>query len=246
MNSVIELLQSHRSIRKFEDRPIDEALFRELLRAGQSAATSSHVQATSVIRVRDAGKREAIAELAGGQPYVASCAEFLVFCADMKRVFDACERIGVEGVQQGMTEQFIIATVDTALFAQNVAVAAESADLGICYIGGVRNNPAQISEILELPENVYPVFGFCMGYPEQDPEVKPRLPLEVIVKEDTYNDDGDAEAIAAFDQTMNAYYRSRNSNVKDATWSDQIGVLFTQKSRPHMRDFLKERGFPMK
>ncbi|SEP06345.1 oxygen-insensitive NADPH nitroreductase [Aquisalimonas asiatica] len=246
MNSVIELLQSHRSIRKFEDRPIDEALFRELLRAGQSAATSSHVQATSVIRVRDAGKREAIAELAGGQPYVASCAEFLVFCADMKRVFDACDRNGVEGVQQGMTEQFIIATVDTALFAQNVAVAAESADLGICYIGGVRNNPAQISEILELPEHVYPVFGFCIGYPEQDPEVKPRLPLEVIVKEDTYSDDGDAEAIAAFDQTMNAYYRSRNSNVKDATWSDQIGVLFTQKSRPHMRDFLKQRGFPMK
>lgn len=245
MNLVIELLQSHRSIRKFKDQPIAEDLFRELIRAGQSAATSSHVQATSVIRVRDTAKREVIAELAGGQAYVASCAEFLMFCADMKRVYDACERQDID-IHRGMTEQFIIATVDTALFAQNVAVAAESADLGICYIGGVRNNPARISEILELPENVYPVFGFCMGYPEQDPQVKPRLPLDVIVKDDTYSDDGDAAAIADFDRTMNAYYQSRNSNAKDATWSDQIGVLFKEKSRPHMRDFLKERGFPMK
>ena len=245
MNSVIELLQSHRSIRKFADKPIPEDLFRSLLEAGQSAATSSHVQATTVIRVRDQAKREAIAELAGGQPYIATCSEFMVFCADMKRVFEATERAGAEP-QRGMTEQFIIATVDAALFAQNVAVAAESADLGICYIGGVRNNPAQISELLELPRDVYPVFGFCVGYPEQDPEVKPRLPLDVILKEDRYSDDGEAAAIDAFDQIMNAYYQRRSSNQKTATWSDQISVLFTDKTRPHMRDFLRERGFPMK
>lgn len=245
MNPVIDLLQSHRSMRKFTDDPVPEDLFRELIRAGQSAATSSHVQATSVIRVNDRSKRERIAELAGGQGYVASCAEFLVFCADMKRLFDTCERNGVAGVHQGMTEQFIIATVDTALFAQNVAVAAESAGLGICYIGGIRNNPQQISEILNIPEHVYPVFGFCMGHPAQNPEVKPRLPLDVIVKEDSYTDTGDADSITAFDDTMARYYQERNANAKNATWSEQIGVLFTQKARPHMRDFLRQRGFDM-
>lgn len=245
MNPVIKLLQSHRSIRQFAAKPVPEDLFRSLLKAGQSAATSSHVQATTIIRVRDQEKRDAIAELAGGQPYIATCSEFLVFCADMKRVFEATERAGAEP-QRGMTEQFIIATVDAALFAQNVAVAAESADLGICYIGGIRNNPEQISELLELPRDVYPVFGFCIGHPEQDPEVKPRLPLDVILKEDRYGDDGEAAAIAAFDQTMNAYYQRRSSNQKAATWSDQVSVLFTDKTRPHMREFLRERGFEMK
>ena len=245
MNSVIEQLQSHRSIRKFEDRAIPEPLFRSLLEAGQSAATSSHVQATTVIRVRAAEKRERIAELAGGQPYVASCSEFLVFCADMKRVFEATERAGREP-QRGMTEQFIIATVDAALFAQNVVVAAESADLGICYIGGIRNNPEQISALLELPDDVYPVFGLCLGYPDQAPEIKPRLPLDAILKEDRYHDDGEAAAVDAFDKTMNAYYQRRSSNQKTATWSDQISVLFTDKTRPHMRDFLRQRGFEMK
>ncbi len=245
MNPVIDLLKSHRSIRKFTDRKIDEELFRELIRAGQSAATSSHVQATTVIRVDDAENRQRIAELAGNQPYIASCSHFLVFCADMKRIFDACERTGTE-INEGMTEQFVIATVDTALMAQNVAVAAESAGLGICYIGGVRNNPAQISEILRLPKNVYPVFGFCMGYPDQSPEVKPRLPLSAVLKDDYYDASADAEHVAAFDDTMRQYYRSRSSANKDSTWTDQMKVLFTSKSRPHMRDFLRQRGFEMK
>ncbi|MCC5808821.1 MAG: oxygen-insensitive NADPH nitroreductase [Ectothiorhodospiraceae bacterium] len=245
MNPVIDLLKSHRSIRKFTDRKIDEELFQELIRAGQSAATSSHVQATTVIRVNDPGNRQRIAELAGNQPYVVSCSHFLMFCADMRRIFDACKRSGTE-VKEGMTEQFVIATVDTALMAQNVAVAAESAGLGICYIGGVRNNPAEISELLRLPRHVYPVFGFCMGYPDQSPEVKPRLPLPAILKDDYYDDSVDQEQVSSFDETMRQYYRSRSSANKDSTWTEQMTVLFTSKSRPHMRDFLRERGFEMK
>lgn len=245
MNPVIELLQSHRSIRKFTDQKIDEALLQELIRAGQSAATSSHVQATTVIRVSDPDNRERIAELAGNQPYVVRAAEFLVFCADLKRTFDACARVGAE-LDTGMTEQLLVATVDTALMAQNVAVAAESAGLGICYIGGVRNNPAQISEILRLPKHVYPVFGFCMGYPAQDPEVKPRLPLATILKQDYYDDSDDAGAVAEFDQVMRDYYQSRSSANKSSSWSEQMNILFTSKTRPHMRQFLRERGFELK
>lgn len=245
MNSVIDLLKSHRSIRRFTERKIEQDLFLELIRAGQSAATSSHVQAATLIHVKDEGNRAKIAELAGGQPYIASCSHFLVFCADMKRIFDACNRAGTD-VKEGMTEQFIIATVDAALMAQNVAVAAESEGLGICYIGGIRNNPAEISEILRLPRHVYPVFGFCIGYPDQEPEVKPRLPVEAILKEDYYDDSGDAERIAAFDETMQAYYASRSSANKSSNWTDQMKVLFTAKSRPHMREFLRERGFEMK
>lgn len=245
MNAVIKLLQSHRSIRRFADKPIDEDLFRSLLEAGQSAATSSHVQATTVIRVRDPNNRATIAGLAGGQSYIETCSEFLVFCADMKRVLDASERAGATP-SRGMTEQFIIATVDTALFAQNVAVAAESAGLGICYIGGIRNNPARISELLELPQDVYPVFGFCIGHPEQDPEIKPRLPLDAILKNDRYRDDGETAVIDDFDRTMSAYYQRRGTNQKTSTWSDQVSVLFSEKTRPHMRDFLRGRGFDMK
>lgn len=245
MNPVIELLQSHRSIRKFSERKIPRELFLDLIRAGQSAATSNHVQATTLIHVKHQGNRERIAELAGGQAYIASCSDFLVFCADMKRPLDASRRAGAE-VVEGMTEQFIVATVDAALMAQNVAAAAESAGLGICYIGGIRNNPAEISEILRLPKYVYPVFGFCVGYAEQDPDIKPRLPLEAILKEDFYDDSRDAELVAAFDETMRDYYAKRTGGTKDTTWSEQLKPLFTSKLRPHMRSFLQAQGFEMK
>ena len=59
--------------------------------------------------------------------------------------------------------------------AQSLVTAAESESLGICYIGGIRNNPGPVSALLRLPQGVYPVFGLCLGYPDQDPEIKPRL-----------------------------------------------------------------------
>ena len=94
---------------------------------------------------------------------------------------------------RGMTEQLLVATIDTALMAQNVAVAAESVGLGLCYVGGIRNHPEAVADLLKLPEHVYPVFGMSLGYPAQNPEVKPRLPLAAILKDDHY-DDSDAPA----------------------------------------------------
>ena len=243
MNPTIELLKSHRSIRKFTEQKVPHALLRELISAGQSAATSSHIQAYSVIHVTNPATREAIAELAGGQGYVASASDFLVFCADMKRPLEAAERAGAE-VVSGMTEQLLVASVDTALMAQNVAIAAESEGLGICYIGGIRNDPQTLSDLLRLPEHVYPVFGMCLGYPAHTPDIKPRLPVEAILKEDVYDDD--REQVAAFDDTMHAYYQGRKGGTKDATWSQNLTPLFETKLRPHMRDFLIERGFKMK
>ncbi|SJN10468.1 nitroreductase [Halomonas citrativorans] len=243
MNDVIKLLKSHRSVRKFKDQPIARELLIELIQAGQGAATSSHVQAYTVIHVTNSANREQIAELAGGQSYIASCADFLVFCADMKRPTEASERAG-SNVVRGMTEQLLVATVDTALMAQNVATAAESEGLGICYIGGIRNNPQAVSDLLKLPEHVYPVFGMCLGYPSHEPEVKPRLPVEAILKEDYYSDD--SAQVQAFDDTMQAYYQSRSSGNKDSDWSQNLKPLFDNKLRPHMRDFLIQRGFEMK
>lgn len=244
MSDTLALLKAHRSIRKFEDRPIAEDLFRDILESGQCAATSSFLQGVTIMRVRDAGKRARIAELAGNQPYVEKAAEFLVFCADLNRPGRYCERYE-KPFSGDFTEQFIIATVDAALMAQNVAVAAESAGLGICYIGGIRNNPRQVSDLLELPKGVYPVFGFCMGYPAQDPETKPRLPLDVILKEDVYSEAGEDEQIAEYDERVREYYRTRTGGGHGIAWSEQVSTLLSEKSRPHMREFLAEQGFTM-
>ncbi len=243
MNAVIELLQSHRSIRRFVDRPIEPGLLESLLRAGQGAATSSFLQGATVIRIADPGRRAKLAALAGDQPHVETAAEFLVFCADLKRAADCCARRG-RPFEGGYTEHFIIAVVDVALMAQNVATAAESAGLGICYIGGIRNNPGPVSEMLELPAGVWPVFGLCLGWPDQDPRPKPRLPLPVVLKQEVYSDAGDAERIERYDEEVREHYRGRAGRA--APWSERVAELLSEKARPHMRDFLAGQGFVFK
>lgn len=242
MNSVVELLKSHRSIRKFTDQAIEPELFADLIEAGQAAATSSFLQGATIIRVTNKEKRSEIAQLAGNQSYIETAAEFVVFCADLKRAGNYCHEYG-KPFEGDYTEHFIIATVDVALMAQSLVTAAESVGLGICYIGGIRNNPGPVSELLQLPKGVYPVFGLCLGYPDQDPEIKPRLPVSVILKQETYNEAGDQETITAYDDEIREYYKARTGGEHGISWTEQVATLLSEKSRPHMKEFLAGQGF---
>ncbi len=245
MHDIVQLLKSHRSIRKFRPKPVPQSLLEELVGAGQAASTSSFIQACTLIQVNDTGDREQLAEYAGGQVYVISAPVFLVFCADMQRHRLACEMNGVE-MLSGYTEQFITATVDCALFAQNMMVAAEAEGLGGVYIGGIRNRIEAVAELLQLPGLVYPVFGMCLGYPDQAPQVKPRLPLEVVLKQDRYDDRDDRSRIGGYDQLLEAYYASRLGNNKRMTWSRQMAGMLEKEARPHILPFLQSRGFLLK
>jgi len=245
MNDVIRTMMAHRSIRKFQDRPVMEETVGDTVAAAQCASTSNFVQAYTIIRVTDQEKRRVLAELAGNQTWVEECPLFLVFCADLNRLDRACTKLGKEMVR-GYTEQFIVATVDAALIAQNTMLAAESMGLGGVYIGGIRNDPQTVCDLLHIPDGVYPVFGMCLGYPDHDPEVKPRLPLGVVLKEDGYTGDGDEALIGIYDDVTSDYYKRRTSNKKDDSWSQQVSELVSRVSRPHMRAFLRGKGFAMK
>lgn len=242
MNETIKLLNAHRSIRKFTDQAVDQATLETLVKAGQAAATSSFIQACTLIQVNDPSHREKLVEYSGGQKYVAEAPVFFVVCADMQRHQLVCDMHDAE-MLSGYTEQFLTASLDCGLFAQNLVVAAESIGLGAVYIGGIRNKIADVSSLLALPELVYPVFGLCLGYPAQDPETKPRLPLSVVLKQDQYDDSQDAQTIRDYDTDVATYYKTRTGGTKEMTWSEQISGMLVKESRPHMLPFLQEKGF---
>ncbi|HPQ94178.1 MAG: oxygen-insensitive NADPH nitroreductase [Thiothrix sp.] len=242
MNAVMQAMRNHRSIRRFTAEPIAPETLRELIRSGQSAPSSSFIQAYSVIRVSNPEHRARIADAAGGQPWIREAAEFLVYCADLYRINHLCEQQGL-GTLAGRTEHFLAASVDVALMAQNVLLAAESIGLGGVFIGGIRNDPALVSELLGLPERVYPVFGMCLGYPAQAIEVKPRLPVEVVLHEGHYQTAQVPEQVAAYDAAIRDYYQSRSSNRKVSDWSAQTAAAVQKKQREHMLAFLQARGF---
>lgn len=241
MNPVIDLICQHRSIRQYRDEPITAQQLDAILNAAQAASSSSFLQANSVIRVTDPLLRAELAECAGQQAYVVSAAEFLVFCVDFHR-----HQAVVPEAKTGYTEQLLIGAIDGALMAQNALLAAESLGLGGVYIGGLRNQPLRVVELLGLPSGVFPLFGLCLGHPAQEPECKPRLPRALVVHENHYSEQFDHALLAAYDQTMAEYYRSRGSNQKQQTWSGQIRAILGKEARPFMQDALRAQGFLLK
>ena len=182
-----------------------------------------------------------LAMLAGNQPYVVQAAEFLVFCADYHRHTQI-----VPEAQTGYAEQLLIGAIDGAIMGQNALLAAQSLGLGGVYIGGLRNHPAEVSELLGLPDRVIPLFGLCLGHPAQQPEQKPRLPRALVVHQERYQRELDRDLLAHYDQQIEAYYQARSSNNKQQTWSGQIRAILTKESRPFMLGFLQSRGFNLK
>ncbi|MTD26665.1 oxygen-insensitive NADPH nitroreductase [Erwinia sorbitola] len=237
MTPTIELMRSHRSIRAYSDQPITAEQRAAILNAAQSASTSSFLQCSSIIRISDPEVRNALVPLSGGQQYVAQAAEFWVFCADFNRNQQICP-----DAQLGLAEQLLLGCVDTALMAQNALVAAESLGFGGCYIGGIRNNIAGVTELLKLPKFVLPLFGLCLGSPEQDPDTKPRMPVGMLVHENHYQP-LDTALLAQYDNQLVEYYQSRDSNRRTESWSEHIQKTLIKESRPFILDYLHQQGW---
>ncbi|MFV0576961.1 MAG: oxygen-insensitive NADPH nitroreductase [Vibrio sp.] len=240
MNQVIETMLNHRSIRAFTDEAITSEQLDAILSAGISASSSSFLQTTSIIRVTDPAKRAALVEYSGGQKYVETAAEFLVFCIDYQRHFQISPNVKPE-----FTELTLIGAVDAGIMAQNTLLAAESLGLGGVYIGGLRNNPKEVDELLGLPKYTAVLFGMCLGHPAQDPQVKPRLPQTIMVHENTYQPLSQ-EALKQYDDETAHYYQTRGSNQKDGSWSDHIEARLSKESRPYIKDYLNGKGLANK
>lgn len=242
MNPTIELIQNHRSIRKYKNTPLSNEQIEAIIGSAQMASTSSSVQAYSVIGVADPEMKKELAVLTGNQPYVEECPLFLVWCADMFRLKEAAGMQNTEMVS-GIMENFIVATVDTALAAQNAAIAAESMGLGIVYIGGIRNNPRDVAKLLQLPELVYPVFGMCVGYPDHTSGKRPRLATTAVYHQNTYDTAKTKKEIEKYDEVTHQYYLDRTKGMRDTGWSKEMADKYRQPFRAHMRSFLEEQGF---
>lgn len=240
MNTVVELMCAHRSIRQFAPQPISTGQLEQVLLAAQSASSSSFLQAVSVIRVKDMTKRQQLVSLCGEQPYVASAAEFLVFCIDFHR-----HRSLVPAAKTGYIEQLLIGAIDAGLMGQNALLAAESMGLGGVFIGAIRNDPDGVSQLLDLPELVAPLFGLCLGYPAQSPDLKPRLPLQLVLHEERYQAP-DPSHFAAYDALLAHYYRGRGETGRVRSWTDQLEKILSKEARPFMFDYLRRRGFALK
>lgn len=233
----------HRSVRRYTGEPIPEELERTLYAAAQSAATSSNLQLYSIVRVQDPKRRERVAQLCNDQDQVRGCALFLAFVADLHRLQTAADRHEEPAEGTPSTEFYTMACVDAALAAERLVCAAESAGLGICYIGGLRDDPRGVADLLRLPPQTFGLFGLCLGWPDPATPVaiKPRLPQSSVVFDEVYPDAPDLEE---YNERMRTFYESEGMK-GDFTWTARSSRRAGAKalgSRAGQRAFLDEQG----
>jgi nitroreductase len=204
---MIELAKSHRSIRSFTPEDVPEELLGDLLLAGLRSSSSGNMQTWSVIVTRDRAQKEQLYKHHFQQPMVLQAPVVLTFCAD---VFRMREWIRVNGSKQSFDDLlgFLTGAVDAVIAAQTISLAAESQGLGICYMGTTWWSADKIIQLLALPEGVFPVTSLVLGHPAEDPPLRDRLPLNLIVHQERYRRLSDAEIRAGHaDRERDAWAR---------------------------------------
>jgi len=185
--NALELMMSHRSIRKYTQQPIDASTLNQILEAGTRASTTGNMQVYSIVVTQDEAMKQALSPCHFNQPLVKQAPVVLTFCADFNRFNKWCSQRNAEPGYDNFLS-FTTAAIDTLLVAQNVALAAESFGIGICYLGTTTYTASKIIDILKLPKGVVPITTITMGYPAETPELTDRLPLNAVVHYETYQD----------------------------------------------------------
>lgn len=184
---IMNALLQHRSIRKYQDKAISNEMLHEIINAGVRASTTGNMQVYSIINTTKKEIKEKLAPAHFNQPMVVNAPNVLTFCADFNRFKQWCRLSNATPGYDNFLS-FITAAIDALLVAQNVALAAEEKGLGICYLGTSIYNAQQIIDILHLPKGVVPVTTLTIGWPNENPPLTNRLPIEAILHNQTYSD----------------------------------------------------------
>ncbi len=146
----------------------------------------------------------------------------------------------------GSFDYFLRSLSDAFISAQNIVIAAESMGIGIVYLGSILNDAQAVIDLLHLPKYTFPVVGIAMGYPDQSPELKPRLPENEIYHENEYHSSERlVHDLENYDQTVSQYYDLRHKNRRIDTFTNQIAKAMDKcpEKRMSMLDVLKSQGF---
>ena len=181
------VLLKHRSIRKFRPAPVPAEVMRGVLEAAVRASTCGNMQLYSLVVTCDEALRRRLAPCHFNQPMVTEAPCLVTVCADVHRFSMWCEQRDAEPAFDNF-EWFLNAATDALLAAQNLAVAAETQGLGICFLGTTLYTARDIARILDLPKGVIPLTTVVVGYPDGDPGLTDRLPLEAVVHYEKYTD----------------------------------------------------------
>jgi len=156
--SLLDLILSRRSIRRYENKDIPEEVLQQILETGRQAPSAANRQPIRFVIVND---HDILKNLCDNliNRFVKYAPVAIVGCADIKSL---------------LTGKW--AVVDTTIAMQNMVIAAWTLGIGSCWIGAC--NEKKVKELLKIPDKWKFVALLTFGYPAEQPKQRKKKPIE--------------------------------------------------------------------
>ena len=251
--SLFSQLAARGSVRKFRPDAIPYQTLRRLCALALCAPTKSDLQQRDIIIIDAPSLKSQIGAMLAdgplGQKWLANVPNLLLFCGNNRRQ----RRIHALRDRQFANDHldaFFNAAVDAGIALSAFVIAAEAEGFGVCPVSAVRNHSAALSELLKLPDHVFPVAGLAVGYPAETPQVSMRLPLSVTVHHNRFLEDGLDDAIEAYDrrraaaQPYAAQRHVREFGLSESYgWSEDKARQYARPERADFGAYVRRIGF---
>lgn len=244
-NTTIDLLNNHKSIRAFTDQPVSDEIVKTILTAASAGPNINNYQPVTFVEITDqALKAEITAQV--GMAYIESAMRYFVVTVDFNK-----DLIGLTPEVRKQAEEVLssYAMLEGGIISAGIAlgraqVAAESLGLGSVTMAGALRAFELYEEKLQLPKLVKAVMGFSIGFPAQEPGIKPKLPIDGTWMKDRYKQNQMVEAISVYDETMVKYYADRGV---DSSWTQNNAKMLTRKQdNKKLGKYAQLKGFSLK
>lgn len=239
---------THKTIRKFKQEPLSQDIENLLFEVANRTASSNNHQTFSMIKITDPILRNEISKVSK-QDYINGCPLFILFIVDSYRNHQVVKQAQGNPEPASDMDRFFQGFTDAVLAAQNMVNAAETLGLGTNYFGSILNDSQRIIELCKLPELTMPILGLGIGIPDQEPLLKPRIPLQYKVFENTYVVEPNYEkALMGYDKELSEYYDLRNPNQPLGRFVKQLQAKYDQvnPNRTKILKVIKSQGYDLK
>lgn len=250
MNETLQLIHKRRSIRAYQERPVERETTDAIIQAAMRAPTAGNMMLYSIVEVADRATKDKLAISCDNQPFIAKAPLVLLFLADYQRWFDYFIASDVEGFceSEGTALRYpgegdlLLACCDALIAAQTAVIAAEALGVGSCYIGDIMEQFEVHQELFDLPHYTFPVALLCFGYPKESQlqrALTGRLPQESIHFVDKYRRLEEAALVNIFEPRHRSSYPGNAANFGQAFYARKFASDFSVEMTRSVKKWIK-------
>ena len=233
-NDLLRNISERVSLRRYDDKDISDRHMDIILDSAIKAPTAGNMMMYSILKITDDDLKESLSKTCDNQPFIKKAPVVLVFVADVKKWFDYYKICGEENVKTPQINEFMLSVNDALIACQNAVLAAESLNIGSCYIGDIMENYEQVKSLLNLPKHTFPAAMITLGYypPTMKRVYRDRFDKEYVVFDNTYKSLDENELRLMFK------HKEENMPKTNIYNAENVGQLFYRRKSDS--DFSKE------